>query len=159
MFIWIQLSNFSNSSLVTSIIFAHRIGNAYTVKILNFIRSSRPEMFRPATLLKKRLCTSVSLWILQNFWKHFFLQNTSCGCFCFVAIELYVFLVESFQFSRFHENVDKLEWGNFKRGFTMTFMVKNFLNYWEKWLKILQASFFLWIIKQTVYKFSKIWAK
>ena len=32
-----------------------RIGNAYTVKILNFIRSSCPEMFRPATLLKKRL--------------------------------------------------------------------------------------------------------
>ena len=56
MFIWIQLNNFPNSNLMTSIIFAHRIGNSYTVKILNFIRSSHPEMFRPATLLKKRLC-------------------------------------------------------------------------------------------------------
>ena len=38
------------------IIFAHRIGNADTVKILNFIWSCRPEMLRPATLIKKRLC-------------------------------------------------------------------------------------------------------
>ena len=64
---------------------------------------------------------SVSLWILQNFWKHFFLQNASGGCFSFVALKFYVFLVEAFQFS---ENVDKLDSGTFKRGFTMTFMVK-----------------------------------
>ena len=80
---------------MTLIIFAHRIANAYTVKILNLMKSSRPEMF------------------------------TSGGCFCFVAIEFYVFLVEAFQFSKFHENVDQLDRGNFKRGFTMTFMVKN----------------------------------
>ena len=43
MFIWIQLTNFPKSNLMKSIIFAHRIGNAYTVKILTFIRSSHPH--------------------------------------------------------------------------------------------------------------------
>ena len=55
MFIIIQLNNFLNSNLMMSIILAHKIGNAYTVKILSFIRSSRPEVFRSAILLKKRL--------------------------------------------------------------------------------------------------------
>ena len=36
-------------------IFAHKIGNAYTVKILSFIKSSRPKVLRSAILLKKRL--------------------------------------------------------------------------------------------------------
>ena len=73
-------------------------------------------MFRPATLSKKRLwrkCFPV------NFAK--FLKT----CFSFVALKFYVFLVEDFQFSKFCENVDKLDSGTFKRGFTMTFMVKN----------------------------------
>ena len=125
MFIWIQLNNFPNSSLMTSIIFTHRIGNTYTVKILHFIRSSHPEMFRLATSLKKRLwhrCFPVNF---VKFLKHLFLQNPSGGCFCFVVIEFYVFLVQAFQFSKLHENVDKLDRGNFKRGFIMTFMVKN----------------------------------
>ena len=26
--------------------------------------------------------TAVFLWILQSFWKHLFLENTSDGCFC-----------------------------------------------------------------------------
>ena len=42
-----------------------------------------------------------------------------------MAIEFYVFHVEAFQFSKFHENVAKLGKGNFKRGLTMTFKVKN----------------------------------
>ena len=50
-----KLNNFPNSNLMTSIIFAHKIWSAYTVKILSFIRSSRPEVFRSAILLKKRL--------------------------------------------------------------------------------------------------------
>ena len=73
-------------------------------------------MFRPATLSKKRLwrkCFPV------NFAK--FLKT----CFSFVALKFYVFLVEDFQFSKFCENVDKLDSGTFKSGFTMTFMVKN----------------------------------
>ena len=109
---------------MTPIMFAHRIGNAYTVKILNFVRSSRPEMFRPATLLKKRLWHKCFPVNFAKFLKTLFLQKTSGGCFCFVAIEFYVFLVEAFQFSKFHENVDKLDRDNFKRGFTITFMVK-----------------------------------
>ena len=36
------------------IIFSNRIGNAYTVKMLSLIRSSRPEVLRPATLSRKR---------------------------------------------------------------------------------------------------------
>ena len=93
MFIWIQLNNFPNSSLMTSIIFAHRIGNAYTVKILKFIRSSRPVTFRPATLLKKCLLHSCFPVNFAKFLKTLYLQNPPGGCFCFVAIEFYVFLV------------------------------------------------------------------
>ena len=33
-----------------------------------------------------------------------------------MAMEFFVFHVEAFQFSKFHENVDKLHKGNFKRG-------------------------------------------
>ena len=126
------MNNFPNSTLMMSIIFTHRIGNVYTVKILSFSRSSCPEMFSPATLLKKRLwykCFPVNF--VQNFCKHFFLQNTSGGFFCFVAIKFYLFLVEAFQFSKFHENVVELDRGNFKRGFTMT---------WSKICKITGKS-------------------
>ena len=44
----------------------------------------------------------------------------------FVAIEFYVFLVEAFQFSKFHENVDRIDRGNFKRE-VLT---------WHSWSKI-----------------------
>ena len=46
------------------------------------------------------------------------------GFFRFMAIEFFVFQVEAFQFSKFHENVDKLDKGNFMRGLAMTFKVK-----------------------------------
>ena len=72
----------------------------------------------------------------------------------FMTIEFFVFQLEAFQFSKFHENVAKLDKGNFKRGLTVTFKVKNSQNYWKKWLKILWLI--LWVIKETVYKFSKI---
>ena len=52
---WTQLNNFPNSNLMTSLIFAHKIGSAYTVKILSLIRSSRPEVLRSGILLKKRI--------------------------------------------------------------------------------------------------------
>ena len=42
-----------------------------------------------------------------------------------MAIKLFVFLVEAFQFSKFHKNEAKLDKGNSKRGLTMTFKVKN----------------------------------
>ena len=42
-----------------------------------------------------------------------------------MAIEFFVFQVEAFQFSKFHENVAKLDKGNFKRGLIVTFKVKN----------------------------------
>ena len=54
-FIWVQFNNFPNSNLMTSVILPHRIGNVYAVKILNVIRSSRPEVLRLAPLFKKRL--------------------------------------------------------------------------------------------------------
>ena len=44
--------------------------------------------------------------------------------------------MEAFWFSKFHENVAKLGKSNFKRGLTVTFKVKNSLNYRKKWLKI-----------------------
>ena len=50
----------------------------------------------------------------------------------FMAIEFFVFQLKAFQFSKFHENVAKLDQGNFKRGLTVTFKVKNSSNYWKK---------------------------
>ena len=43
----------------------------------------------------------------------------------FMAIKFFVFHVEAFQFSKFHESEAKLDKGNIKRGLTMTFKVKN----------------------------------
>ena len=64
--------NFLNSNLMTSIIFAHKIGNADTVKILSFIKSSHPKVFRSAILFKKRdSSTGVFLWRKR---KHFFAE-------------------------------------------------------------------------------------
>ena len=42
-----------------------------------------------------------------------------------MAMEFFVFDVEAFQFTNFHENVGKPLKGNFKRGLTITFKVKN----------------------------------
>ena len=87
------------------IVFAHRTGNAYAVKILHFMRNSDPEVFRPATLSKRDPGSGVFQWIV---WNLFFLQGTSCGCFCFMATKFFVFQVEAFQFSEFYENMGKL---------------------------------------------------
>ena len=43
----------------------------------------------------------------------------------FMTIEFFVFQLEAFQFSKFHEYVVKRDKGNFKRGLTVTFKVKN----------------------------------
>ena len=42
-----------------------------------------------------------------------------------MVIEFFVFKVEAYQFSKFHENVAKLDKDNFKRGLTVTFKIKN----------------------------------
>ena len=71
-----------------------------------------------------------------------------------MTIEFFVFRLEAFQFSKFHENVAKLDKGIFERDLTVTIKVKNSQNYWKSGLKF--YKFILWVIKQTVYKFSKI---
>ena len=43
----------------------------------------------------------------------------------FMAIKFFVCQVEALQFSKFHESEAKLDKGNYKRGFTVTFKVKN----------------------------------
>ena len=43
----------------------------------------------------------------------------------FYGDRVFVFQVEAFQFSKFHEKIAKLDKGNFKRGLTVTFKVKN----------------------------------
>ena len=43
----------------------------------------------------------------------------------FIAIKFFVFEVEAFQFSKFYESGAKFDKGDFKRGLTMTFKVKN----------------------------------
>ena len=55
-----------------------------------------------------------------------------------MAIEFFVFLVDTFPFSKFHENEAKLDKDDFKRGLTVTLKVKNC---WKMWLKILKAHF------------------
>ena len=57
------------------IVFTHRIGNAYTAKIPRFIRSSRPEIFRPATLWKKRPWHSCFLGNWAKFLRALFLTG------------------------------------------------------------------------------------
>ena len=42
-----------------------------------------------------------------------------------MAIEFFVSAVEAFQFAKFHENDTEHDKRNFKRGLTVTFMVKN----------------------------------
>ena len=37
----------------------------------------------------------------------------------FMTIKFFVFQLEAFQFSKFHENVAKLDKGNFKKGLTL----------------------------------------
>ena len=74
MFIWIQLDNFPNSNLMTSITFAHRIGNAYTVKILNFIGISRPELITPARSFIKRQTSGISS---DNEWQRVTTSGTT----------------------------------------------------------------------------------
>ena len=62
-----QLNDFTNSNLMAPM-FAHRIGNTYTVKVLNLIRSSCHRCSGLQFFLKKRDSgTNVFLWILQNF--------------------------------------------------------------------------------------------
>ena len=67
----------------------------------------------------------------------FFLQNTSGGCFYFMAIEFFIFQVEAFQFSKLYEKVDKPDNRNFKRVLTMTLKVENLQIFEKKWLKIM----------------------
>ena len=43
----------------------------------------------------------------------------------FMTIEISVFQVEAFQFSKFLDSEAKLEKGDFKRGLTVAFKVKN----------------------------------
>ena len=122
MFIWIQLNNFPNSNLMTSIIFAHRTGNAYTVKILNFIRSSCPEIFRPATLLKKKLwhrCFPVNF---VKFLKTLFLTEPLwwlllfCGDHYADCLQIFQNISEIVKFEK-ALNSGKLDWQNLLKKF------------------------------------------
>ena len=45
-----------------------------------------------------------------------------------MEIEVFVFLMEAFLFSKFYENEAKHDKRNFKRGLSMTFVVKNDLH-------------------------------
>ena len=57
-------------------------------------RSSRSQMFFKIGVLKNFANFTgkqdVFLWNLRNFYKHFYLQNTSSGCFCKASYLLYV---------------------------------------------------------------------
>ena len=107
------------------IVFAHRMGNADTVKIPSFIRSSCPEVFTPPTVSKKRLWHRCFPVKFVKFLRILFLQMTSGGCFCFMAIEVFVFQVEAFQFSKFHENMGKPDEGKFKKVLSITLKINN----------------------------------
>ena len=55
-----------------------------------------------------------------------------------MAIEFSIFSVESFQIFKFHENEAKHNKHNFKRGLTLTFEIKSFLNYWKTVLRFFE---------------------
>ena len=63
------LYQLSTSYTVYMVYIKYWIGNAYTVKILGLMRSSHPEVIKPAIFLKKKLwnrcCNRVA--ILWNF--------------------------------------------------------------------------------------------
>ena len=61
----------------------------------------------------------------SKFLRTLFLTEHLRWLVLFYGDGVFVFHVEAFQFSKFHENVGKLHKGNFKRGLTMTFKVKN----------------------------------
>ena len=42
-----------------------------------------------------------------------------------MAIKLFIFQVEAFQYSKFHENVGRIDKGNFKNDLIMTINVEN----------------------------------
>ena len=65
------------------------------------------------------------------------------------------FLVEAFQFSKFHEEVVKLNKSNFKRNLTDIHSQK-FVKLLGKMAENFASLFLLRVITQTVYKFSKI---
>ena len=108
MFIWIQSNNFPNSNLMISI-----------------IRSRCPEMFKPATLLKKKLWHKFVPANFAKFLKALFLTEHLQWLLLFCDDWVLCFPSGGFLVFKFHENVDKLDRGNFKRGFTMAFKVKN----------------------------------
>ena len=60
-----------------------------------------------AKFLRTLFLTEHLLWLLLFYGDGFFFHG------------------EAFQFSKFHENVGKIHKGNFKRGLTVTFKVKN----------------------------------
>ena len=88
-----------------SIIFAYTIGNAYTVKILNFIRSSHPHNF----IKKETLGQVFSCEFCEISKSTFSFRTTPVTASILRQSSFLVFLVEAFQFSKFHENVDKLD--------------------------------------------------
>ena len=59
----------------------------------------------------------------------------------FMSNEFFVFLVEAFQFYKFHENESKHNKRSPKTGLIVTFNIKNSQNYWKNRLKIWQAKY------------------
>ena len=58
-----------------------------------------------------------------------------------MVIEFFAFKVESYQFSKFHENVAKLDKDNFKRGLTVTFKVrKSSLKFYKLILRVIKQT-------------------
>ena len=51
--------------------------------------------------------------------------NDLCSENTFMAIDFFVFQVEAFQISKFHESEAKLDKDDFKKDLTVTFKVKN----------------------------------
>ena len=122
---WIQLNSFPNSNLMTSVIFAHKIRNAYTVKNTKFYQKQLPKGVQVCNFIKKESLVQVFSWRFCQISKTTFSYRTPLVAASVLWWWSFFFNVEAFQFSKFYKNVDKLHESNFKRSLTMTFKVKN----------------------------------
>ena len=71
-----------------------------------------------------------------------------------VAIEFFIFLIKTFEFSKFYENEAKHDKINSRRGLTVIFKGSKIIKLLENLAENFASAFFLRINNQTIDKFS-----
>ena len=100
-------------------------------------------------LQNTRKISQIPIWWHQSKIQNIFWQQFLP---CRIGNEFFIFPVEGFQFSKFHENEAIHDKRNFKRGLTVTFNVKNLKNCWcSKFFVFLFIYLFFWVGKKPNY--------